>query len=386
MLIRSSDPALKIEKSKMNNENDINLPADFDDLSKHAPLLHALQKKGDGFVVPENYFSDSAEIILAKTILPSADGFVIPENYFSSLAENIISLAALSELKDKESFSVPEGYFEKFADDVISSAELHAMINKDGFTVPENYFNEFDSELNTKIALDNLKQDDGFVMPGDYFEKLSSSVMSRISIDEKSEDETKVPDGYFDSLADRITARIREEENITKEKPAEQGRVIVFAEIVKRYSRPAAIAASVALVVAAAVWFLNRNDHPEKNPIAKNETHKNVNPVVTPLKKDSVPVLVIPDQHNNNMAQHDVKKQKPRNGVNHPHDALVKVEKKDIMDAIDLLDENTVADVVAEKKPDVKDQNNNEQLDQSMKDFLNDNSTLEDISNSINNH
>ena len=84
-----------------------NLPADFDDLSKHAPLLEKIRAKGDGFVVPENYFADAGELSMVSGHLSvvsgrqSAAGFVVPENYFEELAERIIAVASLSSTTDR---------------------------------------------------------------------------------------------------------------------------------------------------------------------------------------------------------------------------------------------------------------------------------------------
>ena len=61
-------------------ENDMNLPQDSDDLRKYGPALFEMKSRGDGFVVPENYFVELTEIVLAKTINPSESGLTVPEN------------------------------------------------------------------------------------------------------------------------------------------------------------------------------------------------------------------------------------------------------------------------------------------------------------------
>lgn len=339
----------------MNEYNDINLPADFDDLSKHAPLLEKLRSKGDGFAVPENYFSETNELVNAQTALPDSTGFVVPANYFEELAERIL---ALVQLPGKENpFSVPENYFENFADEIASVASLHELKNQEGFELPENYFSELESTLETKLALDNLKQDEGFSVPDGYFEKLTGQIMARAAVDElQNGSDADVPEGYFDSLADRISARIAEEEGGTKEETQERGRVIVFAEIIKRYSRPVALAASAALLIAVSAWFLNRgNENGTDQPITKIDTVTKSVPQVVPQaktnevvasqepKKDSV-VAKAPKQ----IIAYKPKKENKGLAVNQTPVVPVKVEKQDVIDQMYLLDENSVAEALSQ--------------------------------------
>lgn len=339
----------------MNEYNDIDLPADFDDLSKHAPLLEELRSKGDGFAVPENYFSETSELVNAKTTLPDSTGFAVPENYFEDLAERIL---AVVQFPGKENpFSVPENYFGNFADEIASVASLHELKNQEGFELPENYFSELESTLETKLALDNLKQDEGFSVPDGYFEKLTGQIIARAAVDElQNGSDADVPEGYFDSLADRISARIAEEEGGTKEETQERGRVIVFAEIIKRYSRPVALAASAALLIAVSTWFLNRgNENGTDQPITKIDTVTKSVPQVVPQpktneviasqepKKDSV-VAKAPKQ----IIAYKPKKENKTLAVNQTPIVPVKVEKQDVIDQMYLLDENAVAEALSQ--------------------------------------
>lgn len=336
----------------MNEYNDINLPADFDDLSKHAPLLEKLRSKGDGFAVPENYFSETNELVNAKTALPGSTGFVVPENYFEELAERIL---AVVQLPGKENpFSVPENYFENFADEITSVASLHELKSQEGFDLPENYFSELESTIEIKLALDNLKQDEGFSVPNGYFEKLTGQIMARAAVDElQNGSDADVPEGYFDTLADRISARIAEEEGGAKEATQERGRVIVFGEIIKRYSRPVALAASAALLIAVCIWFLNRgNESGTDKPFAKIDTVKQSVPQVVPQPKANEVIVsqepkkdsVIPKQ----VIAYKPKKENKPPAVNQPPVVPVKVEKQDVIDQMYLLDENAVAEALSQ--------------------------------------
>jgi hypothetical protein len=324
----------------VNEFDDIELPADFDDLSKHAPLLHELRGRGDSFVVPEGYFGESVEILLAKTALPSEDGFLVPENYFETLASRLASLVNLPSEKNS-GFEVPENYFEKFTDEIGSIVSLHDLKSGDGFETPENYFSELDSELPTKIALDNLRQDEGFVIPEDYFEKFTAEVITRAAMSDVQEgSDADVPGGYFDTLADRVAARL-ENEGLTAKDAVRKGRVIVFAETLRRYSRTMAVAASAALLIAAGVWYMNRETSPAEKTIA--DKNKKPAPLVQPVPKPQLPVVETPVAQN----------PKPKSGkpLNHAPVLPVKTEKQDVMENIDQVDEQTLAEFVNEQTP-----------------------------------
>ena len=361
----------------MKINDDINLPADFDDLSKHAPLLDSLRAKGDGFAVPENYFSESAELLNSKINLPPADGFVVPENYFEDSAEKIISICRLYDLKARP-FEVPPGYFEELTAQIESIIALNDSTDKNSFTVPENYFSELDSTIKTKIALDNLKQDEGFAVPENYFDKFTAKIESRIAVDDlKNGSDADVPPGYFDTLADKIAARIAEGNPSTlrqaqgsesKDEVIERGRIIVFAEVLKRYAKPVSIAAGLALILGVSIWFFTHsNNQPVKDNFAANPAKTNAIPVIPAPKKDSA---IIPQEQPKQIA---MKKPKIKKGpeVNHPQEPVVKeIDKKDLLEQLDLIDENTIADYVNETKPEVNEPVQDESLKNEMLNYL----------------
>lgn len=370
----------------MTEFDDINLPADFDDLSKHAPLLDKLRAKGDGFVVPGNYFSEAFDFttVIAQLSLLNRQqaGFVVPENYFEELAERIISIAQLHGIKNENAFSVPNGYFEKLTDEILAIAQLSSLKNTESFEIPEGYFAELDESLNTNIALDNLKQDEGFEVPEGYFEKLSGKILSRVAVDELNQGSSAdVPQGYFDTLADKIAARIAAEEstfakatageNIQNEKNIERGRVIVFAEVLKRYARPISIAASVTLLIGVSIWFFTHNNNGKTDHVIVNNNIKPkqiIQPIIAPIQKHDSVIIPKPD----NIAV--VKT--PKHKLNHSHDQVVKqLDKKDIMEQLDLLDENMVAEYVSDKNPEIKIVSQEEYLNNEMLNYILDNNT-----------
>ncbi len=337
----------------MTDYNEHNLPADFDDLSKHAPLLDKLRAKGDGFVLPENYFDESEEHFISLTKLTNADN---------------------RQLITDNCFSVPENYFEELADRIIAIVNLATAdkINSvNPFKVPESYFNELDETINTKLALDNLKQDEGFNVPENYFEKFADKVLTHLAVDELGKGaDADVPAGYFDTLADRVAARIADEEKIEPEQAAERGRIIVFAEVVKRYAKPISVAASVTLILAVSIWFFNRGE--QKNEIVKVITPvKNIPPVIPAPKKDSVNVSIQPE---NIAVQPKNNKAKPP--INLPEQAVVKEpNSKDVLEQLDLLDENMVADYLIETNSQIEAAPAEGSLNEEMLQYLLDHNT-----------
>jgi hypothetical protein len=259
----------------MNEEHNIHLPADADDLSKHAPVLFSLKNTEAGFVVPalyfeelselvisktaipqegglvvaENYFEELASIVEAKTLLPAEDGLVVPEQYFEELPSLVEAKTAIP---SEDGLVVPEQYFEAFAAQLGSQIALQSILPEQEGEIPEEYFRKMQDELRTHIVLDNVKQDEGFVVPPQYFEQLTESVLGTTVRDKDEIHTDEVPAGYFDSLHDEVLVRLENEGTI--EKQEERGRVIVLSQW-KKYAAATAVAASVALLVGLAWTF-----------------------------------------------------------------------------------------------------------------------------------
>src|SRR6187551_265026 len=139
----------------MNEFDDINLPADFDDLSKHAPLLEKIRAKGEGmphedssqwgFVVPEGYFEEALPMIESLSAVSGQQsavggkdaGFLVPENYFEELAERIIAIVNISSADNRQptTDNAPEGYFENLADQILAAAKLSDLKTGESFEV-----------------------------------------------------------------------------------------------------------------------------------------------------------------------------------------------------------------------------------------------------------
>lgn len=98
------------------------------------------------------------------------------------------------------------------------------QVNPDNpFTVPEGYFDSLDERVLAKIKLEELKKsipESGFSVPENYFEDLTTHIQARINIEEALDKEATgfaVPEGYFDELANNIQSRITIEEALDKE-------------------------------------------------------------------------------------------------------------------------------------------------------------------------
>ncbi len=89
------------------------------------------------------------------------------------------------------------------------------------FTVPEGYFDSLNERVLANVKMEELKNglpDAGFTVPENYFEELSGNILARISIEEALDKEATgfvVPDGYFDNLQQQIQSRIFVEEILT---------------------------------------------------------------------------------------------------------------------------------------------------------------------------
>jgi hypothetical protein len=73
----------------MSDERNDMIPDNADDLSIHAPALHAMKGKANGFVVPENYFEELPDQIVSRVLIPEAGEFPVPEKYFAEAEEQI---------------------------------------------------------------------------------------------------------------------------------------------------------------------------------------------------------------------------------------------------------------------------------------------------------
>jgi hypothetical protein len=91
------------------------------------------------------------------------------------------------------------------------------------FTVPEGYFDSLGERIVSRKNLEELKNNElsgGFTVPGNYFDELASNIQSRINIEtavNKEESGFAVPEGYFNNLGQQIQSRIFIEETLNSE-------------------------------------------------------------------------------------------------------------------------------------------------------------------------
>ena len=91
------------------------------------------------------------------------------------------------------------------------------------FTVPEGYFDSLDERILSIVKVEELKNnlpETGFIVPENYFEELAGNIQARIKIEEALDKQATgfaVPDGYFDSLQQQIQSRIFVEEAMSEQ-------------------------------------------------------------------------------------------------------------------------------------------------------------------------
>lgn len=330
----------------MSDERHDMIPDNADDLSIHAPALHALKSKANGFVVPENYFEELPDQIVSRVLLPEAGEFPVSESYFTESEEQI---NAGTVIPTENGFTVPEGYFENFEANLEARLHLENHLPKAESEIPEGYFGDLERELKAHISLDNLKQDEGFVVPDKYFGSLTDRILSQTALSDEELHGDEVPAGYFDSLADRVIAKVEPE---TKTK---QVRVIVFAEYVQRYGKITAVAASVALLIVS-IWFFTRsNEVATVNGFASNENRVEDNTVTVNAFQQEERIVKRAESQLQNIAKNN-------DGVKPSSEGNIKLSKEAIMAETDMMDEALVAEFIYEDAVAEQDSENDEMI------------------------
>lgn len=91
------------------------------------------------------------------------------------------------------------------------------------FTVPEGYFDSLGERIVSNKNLEELKDSEssgGFSVPGNYFDDLASNIQSRINIEAVVNNEESgfaLPEAYFTNLEQQIQSRINIEAAVNKE-------------------------------------------------------------------------------------------------------------------------------------------------------------------------
>ena len=103
--------------------------------------------------------------------------------------------------------------------DWLNDYKLLKQINPaNPFTVPEGYFDSLRDRIASYKNLTELNKNDsngGFTVPENYFDALAGDIQSRIAVEEalnNTEAGFVVPEGYFDNLQQQINSRILVEE------------------------------------------------------------------------------------------------------------------------------------------------------------------------------
>jgi hypothetical protein len=345
----------------MSDERHDMIPDNADDLSIHAPALHAMKGKANGFVVPENYFEELPDQIVVRVALPEGGEFPVSESYFIQ-SEEEINAGTLIPMEN--GFNVPEGYFENFEANLEARLHLESHLPKTESEIPEGYFGELERELKAHISLDNLKQDEGFAVPEKYFNSLSERILSQTSLSDEELHSDEIPAGYFDSLADRVIAKVEPE---TKTETKEV-RVIVFAEYIQQYGKITAVAASVALLIVS-IWLItNNNDVTPMNNFASNETQVEEDTVTVNAFQPQERIAKRAEQQLQNIAKNS-DRVKPLQAEN------IKLSKEAILAESDMMDEALVAEFITEDG--ISEENSGDE--EMMQYLLDDNNSLDVI-------
>lgn len=334
----------------MSDERHDMIPDNADDLSIHAPALHTMKGKANGFVVPENYFEELPDLIVARVSLPEGGEFPVSEEYFAESEEQI---NAGTVIPSENGLTVPEGYFENFEANLKARLQLenHLPKSKSESEIPEGYFGELERELKAHISLDNLKQDEGFVVPEKYFGSLTDRILSQTSLSDEELHGDEVPAGYFDSLADRVIAKVEPE---TKSE-TKQVRVIVFAEYIQRYGKITAVAASVALLIVSVWFFTRKNEVAPVNDFASNENRVQDDTVTVNAFQPEERIVKRTEPQVQNIAKNN-------DGVKPSSEGNIKLSKEAIMAETDQMDEALVAEFIYEDAVAEQDSENDEMI------------------------
>jgi hypothetical protein len=137
-------------------------------------------------------------------------------------------------------------------DDWPKDAPILAGLRKTNpFTVPDGYFKEMEAQVHSRIHIDGLSSEQVLKVPQSYFDSLADRIWSSVKLNElkpsANSDVLDVPDNYFEHLEGKIIAKIERPQDIAKVK-----RLRPFL----RY----AVAASLTAIVGLGLYFNNREN------------------------------------------------------------------------------------------------------------------------------
>lgn len=131
-----------------------NIPDDFEDLEKYAPLLSKIKKE---------------------------NCFCVPPNYFSELSNDVRIDTITSDFNTENPFEVPSDYFTELPNEIEAAISAAQLIKEDTFNIPNNYFEELPQEITNEIIASAFPKGNPFTVPADYFESLPLAIQNKLA-------------------------------------------------------------------------------------------------------------------------------------------------------------------------------------------------------------
>ncbi|MCP9770254.1 hypothetical protein EGI22_20305 [Lacihabitans sp. LS3-19] len=173
------------------------------------------------YKVPEGYFEELEENVMAQVHIQELKNQEVSAEYFEDLESNILSQIKIESLKKAGSPSVEKGYFENLEAEILGKAKIDIFKTKGNIATPEGYFENLESEILGKAKIDIFKSKGNLSTPEGYFENLEEQILAKKNIEIlKGADKLETPEGYFDSLENDILSKTVEQKksNFTVQK------------------------------------------------------------------------------------------------------------------------------------------------------------------------
>ena len=134
------------------------------------------------------------ENLLSVKIPDGNDGYHLPENYFDQLTESLLATNIIAQ--PSLELKTPESYFEELTDNLIDQVNVTQHLNKieNGMQVPELYFEQLSDKIYSQSFFEgqDIKNIKGFKTPENYFDQLTDHLLSQTKKENKSNNETKI--------------------------------------------------------------------------------------------------------------------------------------------------------------------------------------------------
>ena len=193
-----------------------------------SPLPQSLRV--NPFTLPDNYFEELEKKTLWAIQFSSKEdetgGFIVPSDFFKEQGEQIQKQAAIDAGFGEINFTVPESYFLNSADQLIAQTKLD-RVGTPTPDLPSDYFDKLSARIIHRVEREKSvgftprsisRIEDGFTVPSGYFDTTADEILSTIGNEElKAKVETDgfaVPEGYFQSLNQDILEHVFEEDKV----------------------------------------------------------------------------------------------------------------------------------------------------------------------------